>query len=102
MGRLITEADVKSGRAGDPIVIDGDTLITPSALDQARLLGIEVRYRRGDQPPSGGDRQTPTNPPDWPDGRYLVTVTEGRWLVHRLEDDGPRPVDPLRGGPCKG
>lgn len=40
--RLITDRDVQEGRCGRRIVLDGETLITPSARDRAQRLGIEV------------------------------------------------------------
>jgi hypothetical protein len=44
--RLITESDVLGGRAGDPIVVDRDTILTPAASDAALRRGIRVEYRR--------------------------------------------------------
>ncbi len=40
--QLITDRDVQEGRCGRRIVLDGETLITPSARDRAQRLGIEV------------------------------------------------------------
>lgn len=39
---VITDRDVATGQAGNPIVLDGNTLITPSARDRAVLLGIPI------------------------------------------------------------
>ncbi len=55
--RLITEADVREGRAGNPIVVDAGTVITPSALDAAHARGIAVEYRR--DAPRFGSNATP-------------------------------------------
>jgi hypothetical protein len=40
--RLITDRDVAEGRCGARIVLDGATLITPSARDRAMRLGIAI------------------------------------------------------------
>ncbi len=40
--RLITDRDVLEGRCGARIVLDGATLITPSARDRAMRLGIAI------------------------------------------------------------
>jgi hypothetical protein len=39
---LITDRDVLSGAVGRRIVLDGNTLLTPSARDRAVRLGIEI------------------------------------------------------------
>ena len=49
--RVITERDVLDGKVGDPIVVDLDTVITPSALDAADARGLRVEFRRGAQLP---------------------------------------------------
>jgi len=40
--RLITDRDVQLGSCGARIVLDGETLITPSARDRALRLGIAI------------------------------------------------------------
>ncbi len=42
MKNLITDRDLSSGAVGRRIVLDGNTLITPSARDRAARMGIEV------------------------------------------------------------
>lgn len=42
MKRLITDRDVLEGRAGAEIVLDGETILTPSARDRAVRLGIPI------------------------------------------------------------
>ena len=91
--RLITEDDVRSGLAGDPIVIERGVIITPSALDRARLMGVSVIFQR-EEPAS---RREVGEAAAWPDGRYLVTVSNGVTRIHRLDDDGPRPFSPPKG-----
>lgn len=44
--RLITECDVASGRVEDPLIVDADTVITPSALDAAYARGLRVVFAR--------------------------------------------------------
>jgi len=44
--RLITENDVREGRIPDPLVVDRDTIITPSALDALYAKGVRVVYAR--------------------------------------------------------
>lgn len=46
VARLITENDVREGRIPDPLVVDRDTIITPSALDALYAQGIRVVYAR--------------------------------------------------------
>lgn len=48
--RLITDREVVEGRVGSPIVLDDNTLITPSARDRAVLLGIPI-VERGEGAP---------------------------------------------------
>lgn len=46
VARLITENDVREGRISDPLVVDRDTIVTPSALDALYAKGIRVVYAR--------------------------------------------------------
>lgn len=46
VARLITESDIAKGRVDDPIVVDADTVITPSALDAAYARGLRVVFAR--------------------------------------------------------
>lgn len=96
--RLITEADVRNGRVANPIVVDRDTAITPSALDRATQLGIPVLFDRGK--PSPGDLYpSPSGPgltgsglagsDPLEDGQYLLTVKNGRRRLFRLTCKGP-------------
>jgi len=47
---VITDRDVATGQAGNPIVLDAHTLITPSARDRAVLLGIPIVERGASAP----------------------------------------------------
>jgi hypothetical protein len=44
---LITDRDLSSGAVGRRIVLDANTLITPSARDRAARMGIEVVEESG-------------------------------------------------------
>ncbi|HEX5011813.1 MAG TPA: hypothetical protein VFY71_15580 [Planctomycetota bacterium] len=48
MKHLITDRDLLSGAVGRRIVLDANTLITPSARDRAARLGIEVVEQSGE------------------------------------------------------
>ena len=48
MKNLITDRDLSSGAVGRRIVLDGNTLITPSARDRAARMGIEVVEQAGE------------------------------------------------------
>jgi len=56
---VITDRDVATGQAGNPIVLDGNTLITPSARDRAVLLGIPI-VERGAAAPAAPAGSAPT------------------------------------------
>jgi hypothetical protein len=43
MKRLITDRDLLTGAVTGPIVLDAQTLITPSARDRAAKLGLEIQ-----------------------------------------------------------
>jgi hypothetical protein len=51
--RLITDRDVQTGAVRPPLVLDADTLITPSARDRAVRLGWAI-VEPGAPVPSGG------------------------------------------------
>ncbi len=101
--RIITESDVRDGRAGDPIVVDERTTITPSALDAADRLGVRVVWSRdgrgpapsAPQPTRGGAAPGRTAVPvvHLPDGRYVVEVERGRVRLFRWTDRGPVPLE---------
>lgn len=95
MAKLITEQDVRDGKVGDPIVIDADTRITPSALDRASLMGIRVVY--GEPGESAGQshiaRGAALPVVHLPDGQYLVHVDRGQTRIYRLTQGGPVPLD---------
>jgi hypothetical protein len=91
--KLITEQDLQDGRLGDPIVIDAETAITPSALDRAALLGLRVVFarERGVAPHHSQSAALPVV--ELPDGQYLVHVNRGQTRIFRLTPTGPVPVD---------
>jgi len=93
--KLITERDVQDGRLGDPIVIDAETAITPSALDRAALLGLRVVFarERGVAPPRPHSQSAALPVVELPDGQYLVHVNRGQTRIFRLTPTGPVPVD---------
>ena len=95
MVKLITEQDVRRGQLGDPIVIDAETAITPSALDRASLMGIRVVFSRetGSARPLHGARQTGLPVVQLPEGQYLVHVDRGQTRIFRLTPKGPVPLD---------
>ena len=111
--RLITDRDVLEGRCGARIVLDGETLITPSARDRAMRLGIAVvedgaesgdrtgaaasasaacpRCGAGGAACNGSGACTCAQgvaPVSLPDGLYLVRVEGGR-TVCTLPAAGP-------------
>lgn len=51
--RLITEADVRMGRITDPLTVDRDIIVTPSALDLLFARGIRVVFARAGDLPRG-------------------------------------------------
>jgi len=97
--RVITDRDVATGQAGHPIVLDGNTLITPSARDRAVLLGILIvergaalpaasaqsarssvcaRCGRADCGGCANGAHTGAVPEGLADGLYLVRIEGGR------------------------
>jgi len=90
--RLVTEADVAARATRDPLVVDDDTIVTPSALDLAHARGIPVVYqgKRGQAPvPEKGSGTVSAKPETEPDpfsqdGLYLVRIEKGRRTVIRL------------------
>lgn len=95
--RVITEADVRDGKAGDPIVVDERTAITPSALDAATRLGVRVVWRRTGEAersaPGAGAGVARVPVLQLPDGQYLVHVQGGRARVFRVTPKGPVPFE---------
>lgn len=100
--RLITEHDVRSGVAGDPVVIDAGTTITPSAIDAADRIGLRVIWERGSSDSEesvGGARSRGTaqgaDVPvvNLPDGRYTVIVEGGRARITRETNRGSVPLE---------
>lgn len=53
--RFVTSEDVRRARGGE-IVVDGDTLVTPQALEVARAEGVVIRSAAGDYRPPAPDR----------------------------------------------
>ena len=86
---LIAEADVSKFAPERPIVLDADTVITPSALDKASRLRIPV-IRPGESRPIAPSCQCGS----LADGTYLVTVNQGRkeWFELPSTGGGPRPM----------
>lgn len=87
--KLITEDDVRRRRAGDPIVLDEQTRITPSARDLAHVRGIAIVEAGSAATPS----RTAIPVLHLPDGQYLLHVDRGRARVFRLTPNGPIPFD---------
>lgn len=100
--KLITEKDVRDGKAVDPIVVGSGCVITPSALDCADRMGIRVIWdRSGGQAPAAKDagavserRSTRVSALNLEDGEYLVQVKAGRAVVSRLTPNGRVPMEP--------
>ena len=86
---LIAEADVSKFAPERPILLDGDTVITPSALDKASRLRIPVIRVGESRPPAQSCRCA-----SLADGTYLVTVSGGRtdWFEVPASG-GPRPME---------
>ena len=88
--RLYTEDSVRALPPGSELVLGGDAIATPAALDLAFARGIRVRWEDG----AGAGSAPPAVPAALEqDGDYLVQVRGGRLRVFRLTDDGPVPVD---------
>ena len=83
--RIITEADVSKMAAPSEIVIDRETVVTPSALDAAHLKNIRILYRRTEH------RGPKPEIPCLPDGDYLLQVRKGETRIFEIRDDGVRP-----------
>jgi hypothetical protein len=97
--RLITDRDVLSGAVRPPLVLDGQTLITPSARDRAVRLGWTiVEPGAPAAAPAAGPAASPaggvtcgTSAPrldELADGLYLVRIEGGR-RVSVLPAAGP-------------
>jgi len=109
--RLITDRDVLTGAVRSPLVLDGDTLITPSARDRAVRLGWTIveqgavsgtpacpRCGRGDCGGGCASRATgggagcgaggSARLDALADGLYLVRI-EGGAMVSALPASGP-------------
>ncbi|MFO0982555.1 MAG: hypothetical protein U1E76_12615 [Planctomycetota bacterium] len=89
---LIAEADVDKFGPDRPIIIDQNTVITPSALDRASRLRIPVI--RSSASPRAPQGESPAPHCDHceistlPDGTYLLTVSAGRKTVHAISPAG--------------
>lgn len=92
---LISEADVAKFAPDRPIVLDRDTVITPSALDRASRLRIPiVRTAEAASTASAPATVAPGCEPclcRLPDGTYLLTVANGRRTVLSIAPDGSAP-----------
>jgi len=84
---LIAEADVARFAPDCPIVLDRDTIITPSALDKASRLRIPV-VRLGEERPTSRACFCAA----LGEGSYLVMVSQGRRQWFRLAPDGSAPT----------
>jgi hypothetical protein len=83
--RLVTEADVAARTSPDPLVVDEDTIVTPSALDLAHARGIPVVYKRGQASlVEGSESAHKGGLTPFADGLYLVRIEGGRRTVIRL------------------
>jgi hypothetical protein len=95
--RIITEKDVLNMRVPAEIVLDGDTIATPSALDAAYTRGIRVIYRKRESGPRGhgpiaGDARLASRISGLPDGNYLLQVREGKSRIFQIKDNGVFPL----------
>jgi len=86
--KLVTEADVRAMGARAELVVEPDTLLTPSARDLAFERGIRILTSAESGADCGCDESL------WKrllseDGSYTVSVQAGRALVHRLTPSGP-------------
>ncbi len=91
--RLYTEDSIRALRPGSEIVLGGDAMATPAALDLAFVRGVRVRYDDGSGAESGCDcsseqAQALKHMLD-NDGEYVVKVQDGKARVFRLTPDGP-------------
>lgn len=88
--RLVCEADVLALPPGAELVLDGETIATPAALDAAHRRGVRV-VRPGDR---SCPRQAPGPAAELGrllarDGTYVVVVRNGRAVVSRIGEQGP-------------
>ena len=79
MKTLITDRDVLAGRVGATIVLDENTILTPSARDRAVRLGIAI-VEPG-RTPAPASAAAAAFPDGVADGTYLVRVESGRVVV---------------------
>ena len=90
--RLITDRDVLTGAVSSPLVLDDDTLITPSARDRAVRLGwtiVEPGAAGGSAGVGAGCGAASSARLDaLADGLYLVRI-EGGEMVSALPASGP-------------
>ncbi|MFT5291944.1 MAG: hypothetical protein ACI8QS_003748 [Planctomycetota bacterium] len=91
--RLYTEDSVRALRPGSEIILGGDAMATPAALDLAFVRGVRVRWDDGSAANSGCDC-TSEQAQTWKhmlenDGEYVVKVQDGQARVFRLTPDGP-------------
>ena len=90
--RLFTESCVRAMQPGDELILDADTLATPSALDLAFARRIRVRYAdrgSGDSTAAAGEHVGVWREVLSSDGTYVVEVRGGQPTVHRMTVDGP-------------
>ena len=97
--RLFTEACIRDMRPGDELVLDANTVATPSALDLAFSRRIRVTYADG---ASTGKNDATNVAPLWRellanDGTYVIEVRGGRPTAHRMTAGGPVLVADARG-----
>ena len=90
--RIITEADVRSMEVPSELLLDRDTVITPSAIDAAHTRGIRILYRREKKNPE--QRPLFRKISSLGDGDYLLQVRGGEVRFFEIRDNG---VHPLRG-----
>lgn len=86
--KLVTEADVRALSAGAELVVEADTLLTPSAQDLIFERGIRLKRGGESGGPCGCDESLWTRLLS-EDGQYTVSVQGGRAVVYKLTPGGP-------------
>ena len=92
--RLITESDVRAMTRGAELVLGGDVIVTPAALDLAFERGLRVVHR---EPSGGAPGSCGCGGPGacaWAkilarDGTYVVVVAGGQPQIARMTEGGP-------------
>lgn len=93
--RIITEADIKKLKPHQEVVLDWNTIITPSALDAAYTLGVRIIDQRPEKrrhSAKNNERDLEKTTQQLADGDYVLQIRNGRMRIFEISEKGVKPV----------